>query len=74
MDRLLERPDGALVGLEVKASGTVGAGDFRGLRALAAPPGARFRRGLVLYTGERVVPFAENLFALPLSALWHPAS
>lgn len=70
VDLLLERRDGSLVGIEVKAAGTVGAGDFKGLRALEAMAGERLFRGVVLYTGARVVPFGEKLFAVPLSALW----
>ncbi len=27
-------------------------------------------RGVVLYTGERAVPFSEKIFALPIQALW----
>jgi predicted AAA+ superfamily ATPase len=70
VDLLLEKRDGSLVGIEVKASGTVGAGDFKGLRALESMTADRFVRGVVLYTGERVVPFGEKLFAIPISALW----
>lgn len=73
VDMLLETRDGSLVGIEVKASATVGAGDFKGLRALEALTGNNFLRGMVLYTGERVVPFGEKLFAVPLSALWQDA-
>jgi hypothetical protein len=73
VDLLLEKRDGSLVGIEVKASGAVGAGDFKGLRALKALVGEKFLRGIVLYTGEHVVPFGENLFAVPLSALWSSA-
>lgn len=70
VDLLLERRDGSLAGIEVKASGTVGAGDFKGLRALEGMTGDRFVRGFVLYTGERIVPFGEKLFAIPINALW----
>ncbi len=73
VDLVLETRDGSLVGIEVKASATVGAGDFKGLRALEALTGNSFLRGIVLYTGERVVPFGEKLFAVPLSALWQDA-
>jgi predicted AAA+ superfamily ATPase len=69
-DLLLERRDGTLVGVEVKASATVGAGDFKGLRALENMTKDRFVGGVVLYTGERVVPFGEKLYAVPLNALW----
>ncbi len=30
--------------------------------------------GVVLYTGDRVVPFGERLCAVPLSVLWSGAS
>jgi len=30
----------------------------------------RFLRGVVLYTGQEVVPFSPKLFAMPLTALW----
>jgi len=70
VDLLLEDAAGRLVGVEVKASATVTASDFRGLRALAEATGDRFVRGVVLHTGSQTVPFGERLHALPLSALW----
>lgn len=70
VDVVLEDTAGRVVGVEVKASATVGARDFRGLRALAEASGGRFRRGVVLYTGRTAVPFGENLHALPVSSLW----
>lgn len=70
VDMILEDAAGRIVGVEVKASATVGARDFRGLRALAEASGDRFRRGVVLYTGRTAVPFGENLHALPVSSLW----
>jgi hypothetical protein len=44
--------------------------DFRGLNELARLAGRRFRSGVVLYLGRRVVPFAKNLHAVPMAALW----
>jgi predicted AAA+ superfamily ATPase len=70
VDLVLERRDGAVVGIEVKSAATVTAADFKGLRALADAAGRRFRRGIVLYTGTEVVPFGAGLFALPVEALW----
>lgn len=70
-DVVLEDRAGRVVGVEVKASATVGPGDFAGLRRLEATcePG-RFALGLVLHDTDRVVPFGGRLFAAPLSALW----
>ena len=70
VDVVLEDAAGRVVGVEVKASATVGARDFRGLRALAEASGDRFRRGFVLYTSRTTVPFGENLHALPVSSFW----
>jgi predicted AAA+ superfamily ATPase len=70
VDVVLERPDGMLVGVEVKAASSVGDADLGGLRALAARAGIKFHRGIVLYSGARTVAFAKNLHAMPISGLW----
>lgn len=70
VDILLEDAAGRVVGVEVKASSTVNPRDFQGLRLLSDALGARFLRGVVLYTGNESVPFASNLYAMPISALW----
>jgi predicted AAA+ superfamily ATPase len=70
VDIVLEAPDGRLVGIEVKASASVTADAFRGLKALQSLATARFVRGVVLYTGDEVIPFGGALHAIPVSALW----
>ncbi|MCU7850185.1 MAG: DUF4143 domain-containing protein [Candidatus Thiodiazotropha sp. (ex Lucinoma kastoroae)] len=70
VDILLEDAAGHLVGLEVKASSTVGRKDFSGFDALSEDTGKRFVRGIVLYTGEQTVSFGEHYMALPVSAMW----
>jgi predicted AAA+ superfamily ATPase len=70
VDIVLERDDGMVVGIEVKASATVKAGDFSGLRALAEASGDRFAFGVVLYDSADIVPFGDRLAAAPLSYLW----
>ncbi len=70
VDIVLEDAAGRIVGVEVKGAATVGARDFRGLRALAEATGDRFRRGVVLYTGRTAVPFGSHLHALPVDSLW----
>jgi uncharacterized protein len=32
--------------------------------------GSRLRVGIVVYTGQRTLPFGERLFAVPLEGLW----
>lgn len=70
VDLVLERADGRLVGIEVKAAATVTADDFKGLIAFREVAGSRFVRGIVLYTGRTAVPFGADLVALPIDALW----
>jgi hypothetical protein len=70
LDLVIETGGGALVGIEVKASATVNAGDFKGLRKLAAACGDNFKLGVVLYDGKTPVPFGDLLVAAPMSCLW----
>lgn len=70
VDAVLERPDGMLVGVEVKTASSVAASDFNGLRALESRAKKKFHRGVVLYSGADTVPFAANLHAMPISSLW----
>jgi uncharacterized protein len=70
VDLVIETGSGALVGIEVKASATVNAGDFKGLRKLAEACGDNFKLGVVLYDGGRPVPFGDRLVAAPMSCLW----
>jgi predicted AAA+ superfamily ATPase len=71
VDMVLEDPKGRLVGIEVKTASVVGSEDFKGLRILGELGGKHFHRGIVLYTGTEVVPFGQNLHAVPIAALWH---
>jgi len=70
VDLVLESDAGNVVGIEVKASSSLGASDLQGLRALQEAAGSRFLRGVVLYGGREPVAFASNLHALPLETLW----
>ncbi|MDE2655375.1 MAG: ATP-binding protein [Gemmatimonadota bacterium] len=70
-DIVVERPDGRIIGVEVKASATVRREDFNGLAALAEFAGAGFERGVLFYTGAHVLPFHRGdvrFHALPLHA------
>jgi len=70
VDIVLEDSAGHLVGIEIKAGATLGGADVRGLQAMASSAGRRWIRGVVLYTGHEVIPFAANLHGLPMSQLW----
>jgi predicted AAA+ superfamily ATPase len=70
VDIVLEDPAGQLVGIEVKASAKLQKEDLRGLQVLADAARKRWVRGVVLYTGTEVIPFANNLHGIPISGLW----
>ena len=70
VDIVLERDDGMIVGIEIKASATVKSSDFGGLRTLAEACKDQFAYGVVLYDSTDLVPFGDRLAAVPLSALW----
>lgn len=70
VDFILENRSGGITGIEVKASASVDAKDFKVLKHLQETEAAIFQRGIVLYSGREVVPFGEKLFAVPLSMWW----
>ncbi len=72
VDLVLENSEGKLVGIEVKASATIDAKSFKGLKSLAEATKKCFHRGIVLYNGTQILPFGEGMFALPISSLWQP--
>ena len=70
VDIVVERGSRRVAGIEVKASATATASDFRGLRRLAASAGDRFVGGAVIYDGEMCASFGDRLWAVPFSRLW----
>jgi len=72
IDFIVERDDGALLGIEVKAGHNVSRGDFA--------PSEWFRDninkskkpfiGIVLYSGDRTIKYSDDLLAVPTASLW----
>jgi len=71
VDIILENKAGQIVAIEVKASESIRPDDSNGLRQLREDLGAKFVRGIILYTGSEIVPINEQITALPISYLWH---
>ncbi|MFT4034063.1 MAG: ATP-binding protein [Patulibacter sp.] len=69
VDAIIERPDGKILAIEVKASATVGPRDARHLEFLRDGLGDRFAAGGVVYLGASTVRISDRVWALPLSAL-----
>ncbi|MCL2008244.1 MAG: ATP-binding protein [Treponema sp.] len=70
IDFIIEKRNGSLLAIEVKASETVRPDDFKHIRFLQNNLKEKFSKGIVLYSGKRTVEFGENLLAIPIPALW----
>lgn len=70
VDLVVETGEGAITGIEVKASSTVANNDFRGLRLLRDRLGTSFLGGVVLNLGQRSYTYEDRLHVLPLDRLW----
>jgi hypothetical protein len=70
VDLVLERADGRIVAIEVKARATIGSRDYRWLVKLRERYGPRFTAGIVVHPREQTIPLGERLWAVPIAALW----
>lgn len=67
IDFILEGFDGCLVAIEVKAAQTLTPKFFEPIKNLQKEVPVI---GIVLYTGQEILPYGKDLWALPLSTLW----
>ena len=73
VDIVLERRDGALVAIEVKAATDVDLHDARHLIWLRDQLDTdRFRAGIVLHTGRHIRRLDRRIWAVPICAIWGP--
>lgn len=70
VDVVLERADGAVAAIEVKASATVDTSDFVSIRTLREQLGGQFHAGVVFYLGDQTIPSGDRLWLVPVTALW----
>jgi predicted AAA+ superfamily ATPase len=70
VDLVLERDDGSLAAIEVKAAERVRHDDFRSLRKLREALGDRFLGGVVLHLGSHAYTHDDRLHAIPADRLW----
>ena len=62
--------NGSIAGIEVKGRDAVTSKDFNGLKVLQQQSGKDFICGIILYRGKKIVPFAKDLWAVPVEAMW----
>lgn len=76
VDLVLERADGAVVAVEVKATASPRSADLRHVAALRdrldeVEPGA-FRAGILLHAGALAAGVGDRLHSAPIDSLWSP--
>ncbi|MEN8237089.1 MAG: ATP-binding protein [Pseudomonadota bacterium] len=71
IDFIVEREDESLLGVEVKASSSIGRNDFKHLTWFRENvAGHRPFVGIALYSGEIPLSFGKNLWGIPFGMLW----
>lgn len=70
VDVIIENAMGNCFAIEVKAAATLNAKDFTGLKRFQHVAGDQFQIGILLYDGDHTTAFGDNLYAVPLGALW----
>lgn len=70
VDLVIERDDGKVVAVEVKASGRIDDNTYRSIRKLREAIPDRFHAGVVLYLGEYSIRTADGIYVTPVDALW----
>jgi hypothetical protein len=74
VDVVIESAAGDVAGVEIKAAASVTRSDSLGLRFLRDKLGARFKMGVVLYTGSHTFELDDRIWVVPLAGLWHTES
>jgi predicted AAA+ superfamily ATPase len=69
-DFVIENDKGESVAIDVKLNSTLSDKDFKNLELCRDTIGNKFKKGIVLYTGEELVPFGDKLWAMPVNYLW----
>lgn len=70
VDLVIEREDGAVVAVEVKAAQRVGARELAPLRKLRDAVGSAFLAGVALHLGAQSYTAEDRLHVLPVDQLW----
>ncbi|MCL2209548.1 MAG: ATP-binding protein [Treponema sp.] len=69
-DFIVEKDNGEIIAIEVKLDSTLNENNFKNLTTCRNITGKCFKRGFVIYTGQELVPFGENFWAVPVNYLW----
>ena len=70
IDFVMEDKQGKVFALEVKAKSTLNASDFSHLKILQQNIPGQFLGGIVVYNGDKVLPFGTGLYGVPVTHLF----
>ena len=71
IDFIVEREDEAMLGIEIKSGTNIGASDFKHMKWFKENiAGDRPFKGIILYSGEHLASFGEDMIAVPFGAVW----
>ena len=70
VDIIIENSLDEIIAIEVKAASTINQKDLTGLKKLKEIAKSRFKIGILLYDGDLTTSFGDNLYAVPIAALW----
>jgi len=74
IDIIVERADGKMAGIEVKAAVDVDGTDLRHLAWMRDRLGTQWAGGVVVHLGDRARRWGPGLASAPLNTLWHATS
>jgi len=69
-DFIIEKDNGEIIAIEVKLDSSLNEKDFKNLETCKKIIGTKFKKGIIIYTGEDLVPFGKNFWAVPVNYLW----
>ena len=70
VDIVLEDRMGRVAAVEVKLTASVAQHDLKGLASLRNALGDHFVRGVIVYTGQEIIPMGDRIFAVPLEMMF----
>lgn len=69
VDVVLEDRAGRVAAVEVKLAASVASHDIKGLASLRDALGDHFVRGVIMYTGQDIMPMGDRIYAVPVEVM-----
>lgn len=69
VDVVLEDRAGRVAAVEVKLAASVASHDIKGLASLRDALGDHFVRGVIMYTGQNIMPMGDRIYAVPVEVM-----